>query len=480
MVTVAVLLLLMALTVLGLGGIVVSAIEGNIAANQYVAKQASFAAEAGADRAILWLQCYLSKRKTQLLKFDAMYPTLQSYGSQTFYDPDLDPQYPEKNGPLPAFRVYNHYGLSPTRTYNNQPVRFPDNVSASTPSTLTCGSELNELSPGALTKTFEDAVKDKVLDSAQGVGYTTTVELVSRDPLIWRVVSIGAKYIGGSPVTSQAVAYIVRKDSPKVNPPGALSVGGTLRIGGDAQISSDTDGKYGAIAERDIVIQGNNATITNEIDPNDAKLPNIGDGNLPRFWEIFFEDVYGKDQYKNLSDAEKDALALDRYRAMAKELATDVVPFDGTEDQATGQPTKGYKGLYFINMGNSDSARYQGGNALVSGDNGNDVAVLVIVNNGGMMCQRSGDYLANSNVLVNVNGANFKGFVYVVGEYDMQGNSTITGAVISTGNQTVDILGTGQGRSKIEYKQEVVNQLEDLSRYFKTKGSFADVGLLKQ
>jgi hypothetical protein len=400
----------------------------------------------------------------------------------TTYDLDYNSS-TQQTGPVPVAHVYTYNGKYQPRLRNDEgsqgstaktrPLRFPDNVtpaSVSPPASTLCETIL---SAADMTRSFNDTLSGKTLDSGQGLSYTTAAELVSWDPLIWRVVSVGTKSLGGAPVALHAVAYTVRKDSPNVNPPGALAVGGTLRIGGNAQISSDTDGKYGAIAENAINVQGANATITNTADPNDAQLPNIGDGNLPDFWRIFFEEEYSKSKYNGLTNDQKDALALDKYRDMSTELTTDAVPTDGTGG------TKGYKGLYFINMGNSASARYQGGNALVSGDNGNDVAVLVIVNNGGMMCQRSGDYLANSNVLVNVNGANFKGFVYVVGEYDMQGNSTITGAVISTGNQTVDILGTGQGNSKIFYKQSVVDELKNLSKYFKVKGSFADIGLLQ-
>jgi hypothetical protein len=303
--------------------------------------------------------------------------------------------------------------------------------------------------------------------------------------------TVGGAITGGTPVATQAVAYIVRKNAPNVNPPGALSVGGKLKVGGNASISSELAGKFGAIAEDTITIIGGGTISqagpdgilgtaddvvankdTGPCDPCDATDQNIGNGNIPHFWEIFFEQEYNKPQYSSLTDTEKDVLALDMYRSMAKTLTTDVVPTDGTGG------TKGYKGLYLINMGGSPSARYQGDNALVSGNNGDDAAVLVIMSS---TSDKSKDLLdpTLSSVLVNVNGANFTGFIYVVGEYDMQGNSTINGAVISTGDQQVDILGTGGGSSKISYTKRAAKKLADAIPYTKRKGSWAEAGLLK-
>jgi hypothetical protein len=483
MTTVVVLLLLMALTVLGLGGMVVSTLEGQIAANQFLSKQATFAAEAGADGAILWLQANL-RTTDQLEDFALKYPVSGTYGTAE------DPKFTIFRG----MRVYRYAGEQTTYLVDKDsdpgtpsvPMRYP-NITTATDS--------------ARQTSFLAALPaNKTLDGNQGLSYTAAVELVDQEPMTWRVVSIGRKtaggtvggeITGGTPVATQAVAYIVRKNAPNVNPPGALSVGGQLKVGGNASISSELAGKYGAIAEDTISIIGGGTISqagpdgilgtpddvvankdTGPCDPCDATDQNVGNGNLPHFWEIFFEQEFNKPQYSSLTDTEKDVLALDMYRSMAKTLTTDVVPKDGTGE------TKGYKGLYLINMGGSPSARYQGDNALVSGNNGDDAAVLVIMSS---TSDKSKDLLdpTLSSVLVNVNGANFTGFIYVVGEYDMQGNSTINGAVISTGDQQVDILGTGGGSSKISYTKRAAKKLADAIPYTKRKGSWAEAGLLK-
>lgn len=539
MTTVIVLLLLMTLTVLGLGGVVVSTMEGRIAANQYVAKQANFAAEAGADRAVLWLMCYLNSTE-QLAVLDTAYPTgsfpppdTTELYLQTSYDPE---------GPLSSVRVFRYYTASPSTTrlhLNGLPARFPDNVTAASGTPPACGSVA--ASASALTQSFVNAVRGtltlsstntvlgKTLDLEQKVGYTASVELVQRDPITWRIVSIGSKTDGSAPVATQAVAYIVKKDSPKVDPPAALTVGGKLKVAGNAEVSSELDGKYGATSADTITINGNNATIkqagpdgtlgtpddvvANSMNCNmqsDAIDPNVGYGNLPHFWEIFFKDEYSKSQYSSYTNEQKDVMALDQYRNMAKEISQntisrlglsspDQVPTDGTNG------TKGYKGLYFINLGSGGSASYTGqpggsgqeptGNALVSGNTTNndpnspatleddDAAVLVIV---GSASSNSRDILdpAQSYTDVTVNGSNFTGFLYVVGDFRMQGNSTLNGAVISTGDQNVNdtdafVGGTGQGLSKISYTKKAAVKLADAIPYTKKKKSFAEVGLLK-
>jgi hypothetical protein len=512
MTTVVVLLLLMALTVLGLGGMVVSTLEGQIAANQFHSKQATFAAEAGADGAILWLQANL-RTTDQLEDFALKYPVSGTYGTAE------DPKFTIFRG----MRVYRYAGEQTTYLVDDDsipgtpsvPMRYPD---------ITTGAD------SARQANFVAALPaNKTLDGNQGLSYTAAVELVDQEPMTWRVVSIGRKTAGGTvggaitggmPVATQAVAYIVRKNAPNVNPPGALSVGGQLKVGGNASISSELAGKFGAVAEDTITINGGGTISqagpdgilgtaddvvankdTGPCDPCDATDQNIGNGNLPHFWEIFFEQEFNKPQYSSLTDAAKDVLALDMYREMAKEISQktigkldqldlsspDQVPTDGTGG------TKGYKGLYFINMGGGThtNASYTGqpgppptGNALVTGNtsdndpNNDDAAVLVIVSSAS---DRSADILdpSQSYVKVNVNGANFTGFIYVVGEYDMQGNSTINGAVISTGDQQVDILGTGGGSSKISYTKRAAKKLADAIPYTKRKGSWAEAGLLK-
>jgi hypothetical protein len=53
----------------------------------------------------------------------------------------------------------------------------------------------------------------------------------------------------------------------------------------------------------------------------------------------------------------------------------------------------------------------------------------------------------------------FQGLVYVAGDYDQQGNSVLTGAVVVEGGYLTKIAGTGQGRGKIAYDPMVLLKL---------------------
>jgi hypothetical protein len=53
----------------------------------------------------------------------------------------------------------------------------------------------------------------------------------------------------------------------------------------------------------------------------------------------------------------------------------------------------------------------------------------------------------------------FQGLVYVMGDYDQQGNSVLTGAVVVEGGYLTKIAGTGQGRGKIAYDPMVLLKL---------------------
>ena len=53
----------------------------------------------------------------------------------------------------------------------------------------------------------------------------------------------------------------------------------------------------------------------------------------------------------------------------------------------------------------------------------------------------------------------FQGLVYVAGDYDQQGNSVLTGAVVVEGGDLTKIAGTGQGRGKIAYDPMVLLKL---------------------
>jgi hypothetical protein len=54
----------------------------------------------------------------------------------------------------------------------------------------------------------------------------------------------------------------------------------------------------------------------------------------------------------------------------------------------------------------------------------------------------------------------FQGLVYVAGDYDQQGNSVLTGAVVVEGvADLTKIAGTGQGRGKIAYDPKILLEL---------------------
>jgi hypothetical protein len=53
----------------------------------------------------------------------------------------------------------------------------------------------------------------------------------------------------------------------------------------------------------------------------------------------------------------------------------------------------------------------------------------------------------------------FQGLVYVMGDYDQQGNSVLTGAVVVEGGYLTKIAGTGQGRGKIAYDPKILLEL---------------------